>query len=71
MPAPGALDLSGLTVPEAALSELLRVDVDGWLAEVPLMKQHFDKFGARMPQGLREELGALEQRLQAASVGMR
>ena len=71
LPAPGALDLSGLTVPEAALSELLKVDVDGWLAEVPLMKQHFDKFGARMPQGLREELGALEQRLQAASVGMR
>ncbi len=71
LPAPGALDLSGLTVPEAALSELLRVDVDGWLAEVPLMKQHFEKFGARLPSGLREELGALEQRLQAASVGMR
>jgi phosphoenolpyruvate carboxykinase (GTP) len=71
LPAPGALDLSGLGVSEAAMSELLKVDVDGWLAEVPIMKQHFDKFGARMPQGLRDELGSIEQRLQAASVGMR
>ncbi len=71
LPAPGALDLGGLSVPEAAMSELLKVDVDGWLAEVPLMKKHYDTFGARMPQALRDELGALEQRLQAASVGMR
>ena len=29
LPAPGALDLGGLSVPEAAMSELLKVDVDG------------------------------------------
>jgi hypothetical protein len=27
------------------------------------MKKHFEKFGSRLPQGLRDELGALEQRL--------
>ncbi len=63
LPAPGALDVSGLNVSEAALAEVLRVDVEGWANEVPLMKEHFDKFGSKLPQGLRDELAALEQRL--------
>ena len=67
LPAPGALDLSGLHVSEAALEELLKVDVEGWTQELPLMKAHFDKFGSRLPQGLRDELGALEQRLASAN----
>ncbi len=66
LPAPGGLDLSGLDVSEAALTELLRVDIEGWTNEVPLMKQHFDQFGPKLPQGLRDELAALEQRLASA-----
>jgi hypothetical protein len=31
------------------------------------MKQHFQKFGSRLPQGLRDELNALEQRLASAN----
>jgi phosphoenolpyruvate carboxykinase (GTP) len=69
LPAPGALDLSGLRVPEGDLAELLRVDVEGWTAELPGVKKHFDTFGDRLPQGLRDELAALEKRLQAAAVG--
>jgi phosphoenolpyruvate carboxykinase (GTP) len=45
---------------------LLKVDVDGWLAELPLMKQHYESFGDRMPAGLKTELAALERRLLAA-----
>jgi phosphoenolpyruvate carboxykinase (GTP) len=67
LPAPGALDLSGLSVSASALDELLRVDVEGWTNELPLMKQHFDKFGSRLPKGLRDELCALEQRLASAN----
>jgi phosphoenolpyruvate carboxykinase (GTP) len=63
LPAPGALDLSGLEVPQAAMTELLRVDVEGWTSELPIMRQHFDKFGDKLPQGLSDELQALEQRL--------
>ncbi len=67
LPAPGALDLSGLQVPEGAVEELLRVDLDLWTQELPAIKTHFDKFGAKMPQGLRDELASLEQRLASAN----
>jgi GTP-dependent phosphoenolpyruvate carboxykinase len=45
---------------------LLSVDVDGWLAEVPLIKEHFAKFGSHLPEGLNREVADLEQRLKAA-----
>jgi phosphoenolpyruvate carboxykinase (GTP) len=69
LPAPGALDVAGLSLGEAQLSELLRVDVEGWSAELPIMKKHYERFGAQLPQGLRDELSSLEQRLQSARVG--
>jgi len=42
------------------------VDVPGWLDEVPRIKEHFAKFGDRLPKGLDDELAGLEQRLKAA-----
>ncbi|HYM82139.1 MAG TPA: phosphoenolpyruvate carboxykinase (GTP) [Candidatus Limnocylindria bacterium] len=63
VPAPGALDLSGLSLPESGMVELLRVDVNAWLGELGLIRKHYEKFGARLPQGLSDELAALEQRL--------
>jgi phosphoenolpyruvate carboxykinase (GTP) len=63
LPAQGALDLSGLTLSEANVAELLRVEVDAWTAELPLIRKHYDKFGSRLPKGLEDELQALEQRL--------
>src|SRR5262245_17880145 len=67
LPAPGALDLTGLKLAESALDELLRVDIEGWTNELPVMKKHFERFGSRLPQGLRAELNALEQRLASAN----
>jgi phosphoenolpyruvate carboxykinase (GTP) len=70
LPAPGALDVSGAAVPEAALAELLRVDVEAWRGELEAIRTHYERFGPRLPQGLRDELAGLEQRLQhAARVG--
>jgi phosphoenolpyruvate carboxykinase (GTP) len=66
LPAAGALDVNGLDVAPGALDVLLKVDVDGWLAELPLMKQHYESFGDRLPAGLWTELAALEKRLLAA-----
>ncbi len=68
LPAPGALDLSGLRIPDAAMAELLRVDVDGWLGQIPSIREHYDRFGPKLPAGLREELSALEKRLNQAGV---
>jgi hypothetical protein len=47
---------------------LLGVDVEGWSAELLSIKEHFDSFGSRLPDELRDELKALESRLRAAKV---
>jgi phosphoenolpyruvate carboxykinase (GTP) len=63
VPAPGALDLAGLDIPAVDLKELLGVDLDAWTAELPMIQEHYAKFGDGLPQGLREELAGLEDRL--------
>jgi phosphoenolpyruvate carboxykinase (GTP) len=67
LPKPEDLDMRNLSIPETTLNKLLSVDVDGWLAEVPLIRAHFEKFGDRLPKGLSEEVDRLEQRLKAAN----
>jgi len=66
LPAPGALDLSNIYLAPEALNELLKVDIDAWLAEIPLIKKHFSQFGDRLPGALQTEVEKLEERLIAA-----
>lgn len=66
LPAPGALDVSGLDITSKVLDELLHVDVGGWLDEIPLIQEHFDRFGERLPAELKDELDRMEERLQKA-----
>ena len=63
MPSPGAIDLSGLSIPAENMSELLKVDPREWLRELEGIKEHYAKFGDRLPPTLRVELEALESRL--------
>jgi phosphoenolpyruvate carboxykinase (GTP) len=63
LPAEGAINSDGLGVDPGDLSELLRVDTDGWRAEVPLIREHFDSLGDRVPAELYDELSKLEKRL--------
>ena len=63
MPAEGAISTEGLDVCEADMKELLRVDKGQWLKEVASIKEHYAKFGAKLPKELAEQLAALEQRL--------
>ena len=65
LPRPEDLDVRGLDISPANLAKLLSVDVDGWLAEVPLIREHFARFGTHLPHGLRDEVDRLEQRLKA------
>ena len=51
------------------VAELLRVDVEGWIAELPTLRKHLERFGTRLPQGIKAELAALEKRLRVAAVG--
>jgi phosphoenolpyruvate carboxykinase (GTP) len=59
------IDLDGLDVPEATMARLLEVDTDGWLRQLPQMKEHFAEFGDKLPAQLHAQLEALEQRLSA------
>jgi phosphoenolpyruvate carboxykinase (GTP) len=64
VPEPGDLDTTGLDVPAEDLAELLQVDVEAWRDEVPLIREHFEQFGDKLPKELAAELDALEARLQ-------
>jgi phosphoenolpyruvate carboxykinase (GTP) len=67
LPAPQAIDTTGLTdVTPEDLATLLRVDVEGWLTEVPMIREHFDQFGDRLPQELLEELRLLKEGLESS-----
>ncbi len=64
VPTMDALDFSGLDLDEATIAELLRVDIDGWLQEIPLINEYYDQFGDRLPAELRKEIKELQQRLE-------
>ncbi len=64
LPADGSLDLSGLDLPKEDIAHLLSVDVEGWLAEIPLIREYYAMFGDRLPPELGRELDALEERLE-------
>ena len=59
------LDLTGLGIDPAALETLTRVDVEGWLSEVPKIREYYARFGSHLPAALSAELDELEARLRA------
>ena len=63
VPARGEIDLEGTRMSKEDMEELLRVDVDEWRAEVPLIRAHFAQFGDHLPVELGEALDDLERRL--------
>ena len=64
VPAPGAVDIGGLDVTDEQMEELLHVDTEEWLNEIALIREHYERFGEKLPQALSDELDALEARLQ-------
>ncbi|WP_067508440.1 phosphoenolpyruvate carboxykinase (GTP) [Actinoplanes sp. TFC3] len=63
VPAPGALDLTGLELDPADVEAVLRVDPEEWRAELPQVEQWFARFGDKLPAVLWSELDALKARL--------
>ncbi len=66
LPEPADLDTRGLDLSEVDIAKLLSVDVDGWLAEVPSIREHFARFGTHLPEDLKREVAELEERLRKA-----
>jgi phosphoenolpyruvate carboxykinase (GTP) len=66
VPRPEDLNLDGLDDDaRARAGAALTVDGDAWRAELPTIREHFDRFGDRLPGALRAELDALAGRLGA------
>jgi phosphoenolpyruvate carboxykinase (GTP) len=63
VPAKGAIETDGLDVSDEQMAELLAVDPEQLAGSLPAVHEHFAKFGERLPEELREELGKLEERL--------
>ena len=64
LPAPGQLPVEGLGLPGEHLDELLGFRREDWIAELPRIAAHFERFGARLPDELRGQLQALAERLE-------
>lgn len=63
LPAFGALDLSGLSIPEAALQELFRIDPKEQLEACEELSTYFKIFGEKLPEAIKNELDNQRMRL--------
>ena len=59
------LYLEGLDVSDAAMDELFTLKKEDWQAEVESIKEHYANYGEKMPQALKDQLKALEARVNA------
>jgi len=63
LPAPGALDISGLDLTDADMAELLAVDKEAWQAEIASIAEGYKIYGDKLPAVLAEQLETLEAKL--------
>ena len=63
LPKPSDIDTKGLNGVENNLPELLKVDKNEWHTELALIKEHYDKFGNKLPVELQKQLNRLVERL--------
>jgi Phosphoenolpyruvate carboxykinase (GTP) len=63
IPTSDGIDISGLSISKENMDELLKVEVTEWKKEIETIREHYKKFGDRMPKALWEELVELEIRL--------
>jgi len=64
LPAAADLDLEGLDLDQEDIEVLLGVDADGWLQEIPLIREYYATFGDKLPKALTATLDRLEAALQ-------
>jgi phosphoenolpyruvate carboxykinase (GTP) len=62
-PLPGDIDVSGLSLGADDMAALLEVDGKEWAAEVVRIREHYARFGDRLPKALQRQLEGLVGRL--------
>jgi phosphoenolpyruvate carboxykinase (GTP) len=63
LPKPEDINVEGIKVSREDVVELLKVDKNLWKAEVELIKEHYARFGNKIPAALNKELATLESNL--------
>lgn len=63
MPTKDAIDVEGLNVSDADMEELLKINKDEWLAEIESIKEHYANYGEKLPAEMKNQLEALENRI--------
>ena len=66
LPAPGAIDTTGLDVTPAQLSALFAIDPATWVQEAEAIEEHYAKFGSRLPAQLAARLAQMKKAIAAA-----
>lgn len=65
LPKAGDLDIAGLLIPEADITELLRVDKAAWQDELSDIEAFLGKIGSRLPCEMRNQFEQMKERLSA------
>ena len=63
LPETDGIDVNGTKVTQADLAALLEVDPERWKAEADSLEKHWEQFGDRVPERLRDQLAQLRDRL--------
>ena len=66
VPPTDGIDCSGLELSSEQLDHLLKVEIDGWLKEIPTIKTYYEDYHDRLPKELSKELEGLQSRLEDA-----
>ena len=70
LPTLDGLDFSGLDLSQDEIATLLKVDVEGWMSEIPLIESYYEGFGDHVPKALWQELQSLKEQLESTKVGV-
>ncbi len=66
MPTLDGIDFDGLNMAEEDIANLMRVDIEGWLSELPGIEEYYASFGEHLPEELNKQVQALRKRLESA-----
>ncbi len=70
LPTLDGLDFSGLDLSQDEIATLLKVDIEGWMSEIPLIESYYESFGDHVPEALWQELQSLKEQLDSVKVGV-
>lgn len=66
IPKKACFDTSGLSISDESFKKIFEIDIEAWKKESKELQEYFKIFGDRLPEGIRDQLNQLIDRLQRA-----